>query len=91
MGSGGVLTLNPHFFWLVFVFGWIAFPALGLFARGVAGLAEARPELLPENSKERELLEALHSRGELTPAQVAMETSLTVSEADSMLKELAKD
>ena len=38
---------------------------------------------------ERELLEALKRRGELSPAQAAMETSLTVNEADKMLDDLA--
>jgi len=41
------------------------------------------------NARERELLEALQRRGELTPAQAAMETSLTVNEADGMLEDLA--
>jgi len=35
-------------------------------------------------------LEALREHGELTPARAAMETSLTVTEADKMLKELAE-
>lgn len=33
---------------------------------------------------------ALREHGELTPARAAMETSLTVAEADGMLKELAE-
>ena len=84
-----VLILRPEFFWLIFVFGWVVFPAFGLFARGVAGLADSRSEPTPQNSRERELLEALRREGELTPAQAAMETSLTVAEADEMLGELA--
>jgi hypothetical protein len=32
----------------------------------------------------------LREHGELTPAQAAMETSLSVTEADRMLKELAE-
>ncbi len=36
------------------------------------------------------MLEALWEHGELSPAQVAMETSLTVSEADAMLGDLAE-
>lgn len=85
-----VLFAIPNFFWLIFVFGWAVFPAFGLFARGVAGLMDARPERLPENGRERELLEALREHGELSPAQAAMETSLTVAEADKMLGELAE-
>lgn len=98
--TGGLLLLAAalliaftNFWWLIFVFGWAVFPAFGVLARGVAGLtdaADARPERLPENSRERELLEALRVQGELSPAQAAMETSLTVAEADKMLGELAE-
>ena len=87
------LLLFTQMWWLIFVFGWMFFPAIGLFARGVAGLTDAtdaRPGGLPENSRERELLEAIKNQGELSPAQAAMETSLTVAEADKMLGELAE-
>lgn len=41
-------------------------------------------------SKERELLSAIrYYGGSITPAEAAMETSLTVREADAMLSELA--
>lgn len=78
--------------WLIFVFGWMVFPAFGLLVRGVAGLSEGegRAEIPAGNSKERELLGALKEHGELTPAQAAMETSLSVAEADKMLGELAE-
>jgi hypothetical protein len=72
-----VLTLAEGLWWLVFVFGWVIFPAFGLLVKGIA------------NSRERELLEALQRRGELSPAEAAMETSLTVNEADKMLEDLA--
>jgi DNA-binding transcriptional ArsR family regulator len=39
---------------------------------------------------ERELLAALRDRGEMTPAGVAVETSLSVDEADRRLRELAE-
>jgi hypothetical protein len=85
------LILFTDFWWLIFIFGWMVFPALGTFAKGIAGLVDSRQEeRMPQNSKERELLEALRDRGELTPAQAAVETSLTVKEADGMLKELAE-
>lgn len=84
-----LLITHPQFFWLIFVFGWVIFPAFGLFARGIAGLADSRTEPSPANNRERELLEALRMEGELSPAQAAMETSLTVAEADKMLGELA--
>ncbi|MGB3634397.1 MAG: hypothetical protein WA982_10185 [Rubrobacteraceae bacterium] len=88
-----VLFAFPHMWWLIFVFGWAIFPAFGVFARGVGGLVDSRPEkpeLAPHNSRERELLEAIKDHGEITPAQAAMNTTLTVSEADEMLKELAE-
>lgn len=86
-----VFSLVPWLWWLIFVFGWGVFPAFGLFVRGVAGLSEGGQTEKPAapGGKERELLGALRERGELTPAQAAMETSLTVAEADGMLKELA--
>ena len=76
--------------WIWFTFFWVAFPAFGLLVRGIAGLSEGKTELPSASGKERELLGALRDHGELTPAQVAMETSLTVNEADEMLKELAE-
>ena len=90
VGAILVFTLVPWLWWLIFVFGWMIFPAFGLLVRGVAGLSEGRTELPAGNSKERELLEALREHGELTPAQAAMETSLSVTEADRMLKELTE-
>ena len=88
--AAALLIAFTNFWWLIFVFGWAVFPAFGVFARGVAGLVDTRSEPSPKNAGERELLEALRERGELTPAQAAMETSLTVAEADKMLKELTE-
>jgi len=90
--AAAFLILFTDLWWLIFIFCWLVFLALGTFARGVAGLMESRhqEERLPKNDKERELLEALRVRGELMPAQAAVETSLTVKEADEMLKELAE-
>ena len=85
-----VLSLASWLWWLIFVFGWVIFPAFSLLVRGIAGLLEGKSELASASGKERELLEALREHGELSPAQVAMETSLTVAEADRMLKELAE-
>lgn len=45
--------------------------------------------LSPPASKERELLTALRDIGGMTPVEAAIETSLTVREADTMLSELA--
>jgi hypothetical protein len=87
--AAALLIVFTHFWWLIFIFGWAVFPAFGVFARGIAGLVDSRSEPPAANARERELLEALQRSGELTPAQAAMETSLTVNEADEMLKDLA--
>ena len=71
------------------MFGWAIFPAFGLLVRGIAGLSEGPDGPAVANARERELLEALQRRGEMTPTQAAMETSLTVNEADEMLEDLA--
>ena len=54
---------------------------------GVGATREAAPA--PEAAREKELLEALRRRGELAVAGAALETSLTVEEADRMLSALA--
>ncbi len=60
---------------------------LGLAANDFQKHRHALPQ--PAN-KERELLWALRDNGgSITPAEAAMETSLTVREADGMLSELA--
>jgi hypothetical protein len=87
-----------HFFPLLFLIWAVPFlvvPAFGAAARGLTGLAETRTRertgrVTARESKERELLEALARRGELSPALAALETSLTVAEADRMLSELAE-
>lgn len=74
-------------------------PAAGIgFVIGAAAcLGWGVPQLLKHrnihpaaSSKERELLSAIRENGgSITPAEAAMETSLTVREADAMLSELA--
>lgn len=43
-----------------------------------------------ERHAERQLLEAIERHGEITPVRAALETALTVAEADRMLGELAE-
>ena len=43
-----------------------------------------------EKRAERQLLEAIDRHGEITPARAALETPLTVAEADRMLSDLAE-
>jgi hypothetical protein len=89
--AAAFLILFTDLWWLILIFCWVVFLAVETLARGVTGLMESRQEeRLPQNSKEQELLEALQGRGELTPAQAAVETSLSVKEADEMLNELAE-
>lgn len=88
-----VAAFVPRMFWLVFVFGWMVFPAFGLLVRGAAGFAQARdarPARVTVEDRERELLLALRRNGGLTPAGAAAETSLSVTEADRKLRELAE-
>lgn len=98
VGVGLLLVAFFHFWPLFFVFWWVVpfflLPALGFFVRGIASRVEGRPSQppkVPEGHKEKELLEAIKRHGEITPAWAALETSLSVSEADRMLSELAKN
>ena len=67
------------------------FPASVLLALGLSRLEQQRQKAVsPRDGKERELLSAMRNNtGSITPTEAAMETSLTVSEADEMLSELA--
>jgi hypothetical protein len=90
--AGAFLFAFTSVWWIWFTFFWVIFPAFGVFVKGIAGLSEERGGL-PNglaSSKERELLGALREHSKLTPARAAVETSLTVTEADKMLKELAE-
>ena len=85
-----------HFFPLLFLLIWavpfLVAPAFVAVARGLSGLSESRTRkdgAVAEESKERELLEALARHGEISPALAALETSLTVEEATRMLSDLA--
>lgn len=90
------LAVNSLEFFPFFMFFWMVpfflVPAVVLSVRGLAGLLEGRSGLaIDREQKEKELLGALARHGELTAARAALETSLSVSEADRMLSELAKD
>ncbi len=90
------LAVAPFHFFPFFFFWWmipfILVPAVGLSVRGIAGLFEERSQRpLDRDLKEKELLGALARHGEITAARAALETSLSVSEADRMLSELAKE
>jgi DNA-binding IclR family transcriptional regulator len=49
------------------------------------------PALPSGISKEKELLQALERHGEVTAVQAALETSLSVAQAEEMLSELANE
>ena len=64
--------------------------AAALLGKGLSDARGQQSAVEPPVSKERQLLSAIRdNNGSITPAEAAMETSLTVSEADSMLSELA--
>jgi hypothetical protein len=74
---------------LVISFG-LMIPAVALIATALQEASKRRRALSPPANAERELLSAIRDNGgSITPAEVAMETSLTVREADRMLSELA--
>jgi hypothetical protein len=59
---------------------------------GISRFARQRRALPSPGGRQRELLSALRENGgSITPAEAAMETSLTVKEADRMLSELASE
>jgi len=91
--AGPALQFFPFF--LILAVSLLLVPAIAAVARGLSRIAEARTReragrATAEESKERELLGALARRGELSPALAALETSLTVAEADRMLSDLAE-
>lgn len=76
-------------FWLGF---GVVRPMIRASAGRTPGLAGRRGlEPVGEERKEKELLRALERYGGLSPVKAALETTLTVSEADRMLSGLAKD
>lgn len=84
----GPLSMFTGLWWLILIFGAVLPLAIGLGSR-ISGFPQAHASLDASNHGEKELLEALERRGELTPAQAAIETSLTTAEADRLLCELA--
>ncbi len=82
----------PFFFLFWWMVPFVLVPMIVASARGVGGLFEARARRSVDGEhRERELLEALARHGEITPARAALETTLSVAEADRMLSELAKN
>ncbi len=65
-------------------------PAAIFFGLAANDFQKHRHTLSQPDNRERELLSAIRDNGgSITPAEAAMETSLTVREADQMLSELA--
>ena len=91
-------------FGIAAAYGLAAPPALRRWreaTEGTSAVAPARNRALPDRGRvaaatggeggaERQLLEAVERYGEITPVRAALETSLTVTEADRMLTELAR-
>lgn len=81
-----LVLLIPGLWWIFTIYGWISFPAFALLMRGLSGAGTTRSAL---GSGERELLRVLRRYGEVSPALAAMETSLSVAEAEAILRKLA--
>jgi len=88
LALSGPLSMFTGLWWLILVFGAVLPLAIGLGSR-ISGFPQAYAALNASSHGEKELLEALERRGELTPAQAAIDTSLSASEADQLLCELA--
>ncbi len=88
VGFGSAVSITAEELVPFFVF---MFPASVLLALGLSRLQQQRRKAgSPRVGKERELLSAMRNNsGSITPAEAAMDTSLTVSEADKTLSELA--
>jgi hypothetical protein len=88
VGFGAAVSITAKELVPFFVF---MFPASVLLALGLSRLQQQRRKPgSPRVGKERELLSAMRNNsGSITPAEAAMDTSLTVSEADKTLSELA--
>jgi hypothetical protein len=86
-----VVAFAPSVWWIFTTYFWIAFPALGLLTSDIAALGEGRPVRVSEEERERELLVAIRESGEVSAAAAAARTSLSVAEADGMLRELAEN
>ena len=93
VGLSGVFLVAfvPSLWWIFTTYFWVAFPAFGLLTSGITGLSEGRSVRVSEEERERELLEAIRESGEISAAAAAARTSLTVAEADGMLRELAEN
>lgn len=101
IGSGlllffGLAILTPFHFFPLFPLFWV----LPFLAVRALWTTSARPRTFPrgertaisgEDRKEKELLDALERHGQITAARVALETSLSVAEADERLRRLAED
>jgi DNA-binding CsgD family transcriptional regulator len=81
-----LLAPLTSFWWIVPVSGMVVPIALVMLGR-----SDLRSKIPDDRKiKERELLEVLVERGELSPTTAAVRTSLTVDEASRMLEELAR-
>lgn len=101
----GTPYVDPFLATLAFVVSLCAgSSSMWLTVQGVKGLSDTRPLPSPpktqgpgrrrggdgEKSVERQLLEVIERHGEITPARAALETSLTVDEAEGELSRLAQ-
>jgi hypothetical protein len=92
----GLAILTPFHFFPFFPLVWVVpFLAMRLMwmapARSRTLASVGQPTISDEYRKEKELLEALERRGEISAARAALDTSLSVAEADESLLRLAEN
>lgn len=90
LSTAMALATSPGSWLIALGIGVIAPIILMIQINRAISLHENRNQGVPDSGdKERELLQALKDRGDITPATAAMRTSLTVEEAARMLEKLA--
>ena len=104
--NGLMNAFIPFFAVVLLIAAITILPPLWLTWQGIRGLAESRELPPPQSyrairgdqqdakrvdqSAQRQLLEAIERNGELTPTKAALQTSLTVDEAEQLLSDLAQ-
>ena len=99
--SGLLLVVAaPEMWWVVTIYGWVVFPAMGLISGGSRSSTGMMREAKPPGgvvsgriaeSPERQLLGAMERSGAITPARAAIRTTLSVAQAEELLAGLARE
>ena len=86
----GIPILWISVWWTLDLWALSVVPSVVLVARGIWQIGHQRPQgTRPKLGAEKQLLMVLRDVGSITPIQAALETSLTVDEAEEILTHLA--